>query len=365
MHETIPTADAPRTRSFLMRVLSFFAGLYVLALWGYIALRFAQTQNILTDTLTGLGRFVGLAHTGALYLFLPALVIFVLALIARWRRIAGMAFLALVVGALWFAPRFLPRTIVPPPETATTFSLLSFNAYPDNEQIDDVVAYLRTSGADIIALQEAGSVLPLLENLEDLYPHQAIDDDNAILSRFPFDEDYADKARTFDLTPDDIPYATGAQQRAYVTIDEQTIALYNVHLTMPVALTDPDEILPMSALLMRYDESTRNQQIRTLLALTQTEDMPVIIAGDFNMSSTSLIYDDIRALYGDAYANVRNDWGATYPAGRGEELPDIFPPLLRLDYVWHEASLRATSAQVGTRLGSDHLPVMVEMVLSP
>jgi endonuclease/exonuclease/phosphatase (EEP) superfamily protein YafD len=36
-----------------------------------------------------------------------------------------------------------------------------------------------------------------------------------------------------------------------------------------------------------------------------------------------------------------------------------------LDYVWHDASLRATSAQVGTRLGSDHLPVMVEMVLSP
>jgi endonuclease/exonuclease/phosphatase (EEP) superfamily protein YafD len=38
----------------------------------------------------------------------------------------------------------------------------------------------------------------------------------------------------------------------------------------------------------------------------------------------------------------------------------IWPyPLVRLDYVWHSEGLQALSAELGPRLGSDHLPLIV------
>ena len=85
--------------------------------------------------------------------------------------------------------------------------------------------------------------------------------------------------------------------------------------------------------------------------------MPAIVAGDFNMSDASLIYDEIAALLTDAWREAGNGAGRTWPVAEEIGLPRLIHPLLRIDYVWHSPHLRAAAAAVGAAIGSDHLPL--------
>jgi endonuclease/exonuclease/phosphatase (EEP) superfamily protein YafD len=116
-------------------------------------------------------------------------------------------------------------------------------------------------------------------------------------------------------------------------------------------------------LLSRYDESRRNQQIDELLRFVQGETLPILLAGDFNMSEWSPVYNQIDSFLDDAYRQSSWGIGATWPAGASEELPDFLPPLLRLDYFWHSAGIEPLSTTLGLPLGSDHLPIVLDFVL--
>ena len=86
---------------------------------------------------------------------------------------------------------------------------------------------------------------------------------------------------------------------------------------------------------------------------------PIIVAGDFNMSDASLIYDEVAAQLQDAWRGAGVGAGRTWPVAEAIGLPRVIQPLLRIDYIWHSADLRPTAATVGEAIGSDHLPVMV------
>ena len=58
----------------------------------------------------------------------------------------------------------------------------------------------------------------------------------------------------------------------------------------------------------------------------------------------------------DSFREAAIGLGATWPANAAP-----WPPLLRLDYVWHSDGLRAVSAETGPHLGSDHLPLVVTL----
>ena len=135
------------------------------------------------------------------------------------------------------------------------------------------------------------------------------------------------------------------------------LMLYNLHLQMPL---NEDESQP---LLLRYHETVRNQQIVELLSYITLEDLPVIAAGDFNMSEYSPVYNTLRAQLTDVYRSTSWGIGATWPAGESEELGDFLPRLFRLDYVWITPQIQAKNAAVATAPGSDHLPLLVELIV--
>ena len=95
--------------------------------------------------------------------------------------------------------------------------------------------------------------------------------------------------------------------------------------------------------------------------LTRGESKPHIVAGDFNLSDASLIYDEVAAQMHDAWRGAGVGAGRTWPVAEAIGLPRVIQPLLlRIDYVWHSAALRPVAATVGAPIGSDHLPVTVE-----
>ncbi len=328
--------------------------LYTLGLIVYLCLRMAigDAWNV-----------VSLLGTFAFYGFLPLIILIPATWIyerksVRW-LLWGLQLLALAFFLLWFGVRLWPAGADNNNAQAPPLSLITFNVFPQNERSQEVIHWLQSQSADLIMLQETPLDMPqLVAQLEGGYPYRAIQErpnGHILLSRFPI------------LEEDDIAfshYPWPIQQRVVLDVDGQPIAIYNIHLAMPLSDAGRAQWRGLGELLLNYDESIRNDQIRQLIALAKEETIPVIIAGDFNMSEWSLMYDILRDNFKDAYRWTASGLGATWPAGASEELPSILPPILRLDYVWLSDALTPLSAFVGPYLGGDHLPLSVTIGLS-
>jgi vancomycin resistance protein VanJ len=287
------------------------------------------------------------------YYFLPVLVLLPLALAARWRPVIGWMLVLGIIGLIWCGSMFIPRT--QPPAVGRPFSLVSFNIFPGNTQLADAEAWLLDRDADVILLQEVdgAKTLDAMPALTKAYPHQVIQpftNGHTALSRYPI------------INSQEFTLLDSSHQQITLDVDGQALVVYNVHLYMPIGDT-PHVALPvLPEFVLSYDEAHRNTQISQLLDVVRPallSDTPFIVAGDFNLSEFSPIYATLAAALGDSYRATNMGMGATFPGGASEELPDVLPPLLRLDYAWHGAGLRPVYSEIGPRLGSDHLPLFV------
>ncbi len=338
--------------SLLRRLLTAVLALYLLAFIGYLCLRL-----LLTDRYW----WLALANAFAVYLFLPLLLVLPLAWGLRARRVTAGALLLTVVGMAWLLPPMLPKQTHPSPKTPlkiVTFNMLGYEGRALEREVD----WLLTTDADVLILQEAYAIGadPRLSRLSTPYPYEAPSDSGIrIFSRLPFAESQI-------IWIEDYPGK--AALRVVVNYQGQDVTIYSVHLSQPrtdqphFRLPGRLRIYPLS-LAVHYDETRRNGQINHLLNRIANETIPVIMAGDFNMTPTSIAYDRLAAQLKDAFAQAGSGWGMTYPVARVINLPDWLPPLLRIDYVWHSSHWQTLHYQRGEALNSDHFPVMVSLAL--
>ena len=268
----------------------------------------------------------------------------------RWSVLLQICLIA--IGLYWFAVPGMYRPVQPP--SGATFSVVTFNVQGSNRDLKGATEWLLQKAPDVIVLQETaqgydGRLAPLY----DVYAHEDhIEGSVRVFSRYAILEREV-------LTIEDEPGLKAL--RLLLDQDGRELAVYALHFTLPLkprAQYDPNADIGPEALL-RYDERRRNAQIRRFLEIARHETSPFIIAGDFNMSDASLIYDEIAAHLGDAWRSAGVGAGRTWPVAEAIGLPRVIQPLLRIDYIWHSASLRPTAAAVGENIGSDHLPVTV------
>ncbi len=115
-----------------------------------------------------------------------------------------------------------------------------------------------------------------------------------------------------------------------------------------------------------FDDATTNQ-VRAIGAMA-VDDPPAIVLGDFNMTHRQALHADLLSLgLRDAF-HMLDRKGATFPSKVGHShrvgsLLSRLPmrPVLRIDYVWFTSEFEAIDAWVGTRAGSDHLPVLARL----
>lgn len=323
----------PQSSSRLARGLTWVLALYALLVLLYLLLRFAFTID---------WQWLALLHNTAPYLLAPVVVGLVLALLLRARRLSAAYMLLTLVVALWIGLPLLPP-LTGADAAGTPLTLVTFNVSPENDALPAALDWLRAQNADVVLLQEMGAadVTALAQQYEYAVQNEA----GALFSRYRIVEE-----SVFLL-------GERSQQRLLLDVAGQSVVLYNVHLAMPL---NDNEGEP---LLLRYDETRRNQQIVELLAMAQEETLPLLIGGDFNMSEYSPVYASLAAHLTDSYRAASWGIGATWPAGASEELTSFLPRLFRLDYVWHSDEWRALDAIVGPALGSDHLPLKVSLDL--
>lgn len=268
----------------------------------------------------------------------------------RWSVLLQICLIA--IGLYWFAVPGMYQPVEPP--SGATFSIVTFNVQGSNPDLKRATDWLLQGAPDVIVLQETaegydGRLAPLY----DVYAHEDhIEGSVRVFSRFAILE------REILYIEDD---QARAALRLLLDLNGRQLAVYALHFTLPLkprAQFDPDADIGPEALL-RYDERRRNAQIRRFLDIARGETAPYIVAGDFNLSDASLIYDAVAAQMNDAWRAAGVGAGRTWPVAEAIGLPRVIQPLLRIDYIWHSAALRPTAAAVGENIGSDHLPVTV------
>jgi endonuclease/exonuclease/phosphatase (EEP) superfamily protein YafD len=338
----------------LRRGFTFAASAYIVLLVGYLVLRIT-----IGDGVWWLAFLNAFAH----FLFMPLIVIFPLAILLDKRSAFRLMPLVLVAG-LWFVPYFSAKAIE---ETVDpTLRIMTFNIWGDNPHMADVEAWIRDNGADVVLLQEIPESYSEhgFPTLLDVYPYQFVQPlamrmwGNAILSRVPFGE-----TENFSLDGSGLP----TDQRVTVDWNGAQIAVYNIHLLMPMGdeahFSTPINN-PFLHLALKYDDSLRDAEIARLVERLDAEKLPFVMGGDFNMSDQSMVYWELAARGRDSFREVSSSFGASWPVPVGGELPTIIPPLIRIDYIWHSDTFRAIEAQQGPPLGSDHLALRATLALN-
>lgn len=342
-------------------LVSFISGGYSLALLAYVATRLLPSER---------RWWLALMDSFATWYFLPLLVLFPLALVTRAKRGALLMMPALAIALGWIAPYYAPKARAQ--TDAPTLRVITQNTWGANTSFSDGAAYnqvaswLRETDADIVLLQE----IPYSQRqrddgilgLRDVYPQQISSDVQAwtcaMLTRLPVVE-----SASYEPDPG---ISRPRYQRMVVDFNEQLIAVYNVHIRFPIFA--PRRNLPVSVpyvgMFLGYDERERNDEIRYLLRLLEQERLPYVVGGDFNMSDQSLMHAEVAAQMRDSFREAGMGLGTSWPVSvaRGDLLRWI-PPLIRIDYLWHSAGLRAVTAVQAPPLGSDHLGLVVELAV--
>lgn len=294
----------------------------------------------------------GFLNSFAHLLMLPALIFLPAAGIWRRKWIAAGLTLPALEFLLTYGGLFLRRE---PDGTGTGLNLLTYNTHAESESVQAMVEIIRSWDADLVCIQELSLVLAaeIESQLSAQYPYRALyptdsTDGLGILSKYPI------RAQEYWKFPD-IPSSLG-HLRTEIETPRGILALYSAHPVHPGMVG------------RLFDPEPRAREIGHLLERFAKEPGMIIVAGDFNLSDQSSDYQRLTGFFQDAYREVGRGLGLTYPDWKMPQAKirpypglEFVPLLVRLDYVFYRAPLRAIKAVVNDSSGgSDHHPVWVQ-----
>lgn len=220
-----------------------------------------------------------------------------------------------------------PRT----PERSGTpdrpFRLVAANIFQHNSTASEAVETIVAAEPQLVVAVEAPKVAfdGLIERLDD-HDHEG-NDEIAVVSAWPLGPAGA--------VPD---VSRSNAMRTEVLRPGAPFVMYAIHLSNPLRETTFER---------------QAELVRRLIASAGREDLPVVLAGDFNVADRSRAYRMLHDGYRDA---MRAGWASsTYDHGPWLALQ------LRIDHVFVTDDLCSSGAEVLPLPGSDHDAVRVQL----
>jgi len=302
-----------------------FAALLTWALWLALAIGYFGTFSWPLDLF---------ANFRVQYMALFALSVILLT-IARRRKTAIIALLGTALTTASMASYFPEQRA--PQLSAGPFRVLTFNVWFRNEELARVARYLETSDADVVILHEVD--LQLIEQYADLmpsYPYRTMSPNvrrvSAIFSRWPIR----------DVEHLQIPNRITRITRVALDWRGTRVAVVGAHLRWPFGTK----------------AWARTAELALIAKTAHRVAEPLIVAGDFNMTPWSRYFDRFTAESGLSDCTLGHGLLATWPA-------QFLPARIRIDQCFASTHWRVRGASVGPDLGSDHLPLIADLELTP
>ena len=296
---------------------------------------------------------------GGVLLFLPQLVLAVPGLIllpfAIWRArhltwllIAALVTVAVpLMGLSWGSPEAADGV----PIRVMTYNVQLWQRRNVPAMLNEILA----ADPDVLCLQDARDARNT--RLASYFQRRNV----AMFGQYVF----VSKFPITDATVGDISYdgETHTYLRARIDVAGTEVVIFTAHLVTPRDALSPlrsPALWRLGLSEIRQNQSQRMRQARQLLEDSRGITGPLVIAGDLNAPPASLVTRMLtdRGLV-DAFSAAGRGYGYTF----GHTLL-VGRPFLRLDRILASRHLTPVRAWVGGASGSDHRPVIVDMVLT-
>jgi endonuclease/exonuclease/phosphatase (EEP) superfamily protein YafD len=230
-------------------------------------------------------------------------------------------------------------------EPGVTLRLVTANLWNGSDDVTELAAELERTGADIVVLQE---VTPW---------HLRQFEEAGTLRSLPFEAVNAYRGHAglgvwsrFSLSGVDWFTVSGEPQcRAWARLPGgRRLRIYALHAPAP-----------MPGKVGRWREWFTAMAGEAAREVAEHKH-PVVMAGDFNATVDHRAFRALlKAGFCDSALVTRNGWRMTWPADR-RALPGLF----RIDHVLVRPGARVARYRVGRGSGSDHRPLIVDLVLT-
>ena len=240
-----------------------------------------------------------------------------------------------------------------------SYNVRMFNAYEWSQRKDipdKITGFVKEKDPDILCVQEhyIGAA-----ELSEIYPYEYIklkgknaEFGSAIFSKYPII-----KKHSVDFPHD------GNNNAIFVDIlvnEKDTIRVFNVHFQSLNIKPGIDELQKEDSkkLLGRigYGFSLQQEQAEMMMEEVNRSPYPTLIAGDFNNTSFSYIYDLVKqeGRFKDAFREAGSGFGKIFKL-------NYFP--LRIDFLLIENDMRIAEFQKFEIDYSDHYPILTKIGL--
>lgn len=273
------------------------------------------------------------------YFFWPLVLLLPLALLRRTLLLKLTLLACLIVAGARFGPTLVSPPVLETPD-AVRFSALTWNLEASNHNLAGITEVLKTTRADIVALQELtpehAAAIQSDPAVQQRYPYQMLNPHSGVsgtglLSRLPILKMH--------------PRPDAAPRWAQLDLGGgRTVTVFNSH--PPRAGMD----LPFG-----YDPSRRDAQIATIrmrAAPMLERGESILLLGDFNITEREPAYHELTSGLQDAHALVGFGTGNSW---RPPSIKQVPLGLLRIDYLI--SSMDVTPLRISTDCtarGGDH-----------
>lgn len=348
-----------------------------LAVYKYLALMFLVVQ-IMVSVFTFVGLYGGdvnpMGHSGrAMMVYaLPVLIVANILLLFYWliRRRWLFAIIPVVTIACcipYVGTLFQFRSLNKDAEAQNGLKIASYNVAMFGRETSgfkalDILAELRRQKVDILCLQEYNETSGDKKNSEsykEYFPHMQMGrDDMVIFSRYPIK---GSKTILFDDTNNSAMWAD-------VDVNGTVLRIFNVHLqTTGISRTlhqaakmeaqnyDVNSNRLMSALFGNYTLGMyfRSSQAVIVANEKRSSEKPCIVCGDFNDVPYSFVYNTMLGNMVDGFKECGSGLMYTF---RGTKA-------VRIDYIFHDQSLKGLTYYKGESNNSDHYPIFMKIAM--
>lgn len=207
----------------------------------------------------------------------------------------------------------------------------TLNTWVVKGQANRIIDFIKQTDADVILLQEVGQgdQAAVLNQLASAYPYVLFDEHSrsgpALLSKWRWSDSGI------------IPNGRGRPLAVWARFEQdgRSFEIASVHTANP------------------FEWLHQPGDIDRLIRFARSRQAPLILGGDFNLTPFSWKLTKLAE-----WADLR--WGQTFaaswPANR-------LIPIVLIDHVLVSKGVVLTAVETGPRVGSDHLPVVAELIL--
>lgn len=323
-----------------------------------LSLGYLAAICVLAATLWGLGDVwwpaTLLLFIGRWGFLLPLIVLVPAALVYRRAVLVPLALAAAIcVGPLMGGRTGWRRLL--PHAAGTHVRVLTFNVDGGDIVGPSLPAYIEDTHPDFIALQECGpSLAHAIEQVAGWYHHHVRQ--LCFLSRYPLlDSAVMNRSALEALKQSDAGIGgSGDVVRYSIQMPHDTITFTNLHLETP--RKGLEGVRSGAFTVTKLSGNTELRRIEADLAAkwVRAGKGPTIVAGDFNTPVESRIFQGAWGQFTDAFSRAGFGFGMTKLNGWIR---------VRIDHVLTGAGWYPDHVEVGPDLGSDHLPLIVDLTL--